>query len=185
MDGFSSRPHHAQLVTTAIATSTASAATIALISSSGVLPPRAWWRDIDQNILCSIASSSALGNNFLLNATAPGTMRLSTARDLAVASKVPFLGLAASSSLSIMEKIKAMNSSKNEYIELVEQIHELMSAVLTVYQTTQIDGILPPAVLHDISKFAECLNNIDSCLKAQQGFGRIRRLLKVSEHEIQ
>ncbi|KAJ7480805.1 hypothetical protein FB451DRAFT_1394867 [Mycena latifolia] len=87
------------------------------------------------------------------------TVAASAARDLAVASKVPFLELAASLSLSIMETIKAMNSFKNEYIELVEQIHELMSAVLTVYQATQIDGILPPAILHDISKFAECGNH--------------------------
>jgi hypothetical protein len=39
---------------------------------------------------------------------------------------------------------------------IVEQIHDLISAVLDVYDNTQINGILPPTILHDI---ASTLNN--------------------------
>lgn len=95
-----------------------------------------------------------------------------------------------------------MNSSNDEYVELVQQIHELVSAVLGIYETIRIDGILPPAILHDIGEFAEyvksqfdlylqkltfrrLLNRIHSCLKTRQGYGKLKRLLKLSENQIQ
>ncbi|KAJ7462425.1 hypothetical protein FB451DRAFT_1495573 [Mycena latifolia] len=112
------------------------------------------------------------------------TVAASTARDLARAAKVPFIGLAADLSQSIVETIIATDSSKDEYTEIVQQINELISAVLSAYESTQIDGILPPSVLYDIGKFTEFLKNIDSCLKAQRNFGRLRKLLKPSETEV-
>lgn len=51
--------------------------------------------------------------------------------------------------------LQTMNSSKDECLEIVEQINELLSAVLSVYQNTQIDGTLPPLILYDIKKFTE------------------------------
>ena len=99
----------------------------------------------------------------------------STAGDLAAAVKVPFLGQAAGLSKSILAIItvsqnhspllfyflrlliilETMNSSNDEYIKIVEQINELLYAVLSVYQTTQINGILPPTILNDIAIFTE------------------------------
>lgn len=86
-------------------------------------------------------------------------------------------------------------------MEIVQQIHEFMSALLGVYETTQIDGILPPAILYDIGKFTEyvkphlylrskeltrcrALNKVYSCLKAQQGIGKLKQFLKLAEHGI-
>ncbi|KAJ7115341.1 hypothetical protein C8R44DRAFT_928388 [Mycena epipterygia] len=111
------------------------------------------------------------------------TAAASIARDVATVEKVPFLGQAASLSLSIVELINTMKSSQDENIELVQQIQELMSAVLSVYETTHIDGILPPAILYDIGKFSEVLSGIYSCLKAQKGIGKLTQFLKLSENE--
>ncbi|KAJ7140604.1 hypothetical protein C8R44DRAFT_761634 [Mycena epipterygia] len=109
----------------------------------------------------------------------------SAARDLANAAHVPFLGQTASLSLLIVDMINTMNSSKDQNIEIVQQIHEFMSALISVYETTQIDGILPPAILYDIGKFTEALNKVYSCLKAQQGIGKLKQFLKLAEHGIQ
>jgi hypothetical protein len=51
--------------------------------------------------------------------------------------------------------IETANATRDEYTEIVQQIQELMCAFLSAYETTQIDGILPPAIQYDIGKFTE------------------------------
>jgi hypothetical protein len=48
-----------------------------------------------------------------------------------------------------------MSSAGDKYSEIMEQIHENFSAIILLYETTQIDGILPPAFLSEIAKLAE------------------------------
>jgi hypothetical protein len=48
-----------------------------------------------------------------------------------------------------------MSSAGDKYSEIMEQIHENFSAIIVLYETTQIDGILPPEFLSEIAKFAE------------------------------
>jgi hypothetical protein len=47
-----------------------------------------------------------------------------------------------------------MSSAGDKYSEIMEQIHEIFSAIIMLYET-QIDGILPPEFLSEIAKFAE------------------------------
>jgi hypothetical protein len=44
---------------------------------------------------------------------------------------------------------------KEEHTEIVRQIYEIISVVLTIYETAQVDGILPPSILYDIGQFTE------------------------------
>jgi hypothetical protein len=37
----------------------------------------------------------------------------------------------------------------------MEQIHEILVAVIVVYETTKINGVLPPAILSEIAKLVE------------------------------
>ncbi|KAJ7257674.1 hypothetical protein C8J57DRAFT_1647360 [Mycena rebaudengoi] len=76
-------------------------------------------------------------------------------RNISVAATVPFLGGAAALTLSIVETLK---SSQDEAIEIMEQIHEILAAVIVVYETTKIDGALPPAILSEIAKFVDSLS---------------------------
>jgi hypothetical protein len=48
-----------------------------------------------------------------------------------------------------------MSSAGDKYSEIMEQIHENFSAIIVLYETTQIDRILPPEFLSEIAKFAE------------------------------
>ncbi|KAJ7257706.1 hypothetical protein C8J57DRAFT_1647405 [Mycena rebaudengoi] len=99
-------------------------------------------------------------------------------RNISVAATVPFLGGAATMTLSIVETLK---SSEDEATEIMEQIHEILAAVIVVYETTKVDGVLPPAILSEIAKFVETLRKIHVYFKAKQGMGRLKRLLNLTE----
>jgi hypothetical protein len=38
---------------------------------------------------------------------------------------------------------------------MVEQIHEILGIVVTLHSTSEIKGVLPTALMHDIAKFTE------------------------------
>jgi hypothetical protein len=37
----------------------------------------------------------------------------------------------------------------------MEQIHHILAAVIVVYETKKVGGVLPPAILSEIAKFVE------------------------------
>jgi ATP-dependent Clp protease adapter protein ClpS len=48
-----------------------------------------------------------------------------------------------------------LKSSHDEATEIMEQIHEILAAVIVVYEATKVDGVLPPAILSEIANFVE------------------------------
>lgn len=53
---------------------------------------------------------------------------------------------------------------------MVEQIHEVLCVIVRLYATSEIEGVLPTAVLYDIAKFAECVKCLDMNFDAQADF---------------
>jgi hypothetical protein len=51
--------------------------------------------------------------------------------------------------------LQTLKSSQDEATEIMEHIHEILAAVIVVYETTKIDGALSPAILSEIAKFVE------------------------------
>jgi ATP-dependent Clp protease adapter protein ClpS len=51
--------------------------------------------------------------------------------------------------------LQTLKSSQDEAIEIMEQIHEILAAVIVVYETTKINGVLPPVILSELAKFVE------------------------------
>ncbi|KAJ7248987.1 hypothetical protein C8J57DRAFT_1475392 [Mycena rebaudengoi] len=80
---------------------------------------------------------------------------------------------AATMTLSIAEVTKA---------RIMEQIHHVLAAMIVVYETTKINGALPPAIVSEIAKFVETLRKIHMHFKAKQEKGRLRRLLNLTEN---
>jgi hypothetical protein len=50
---------------------------------------------------------------------------------------------------------KSLKSSKEGYTQIAEQIHEILTAIIVLYETTQIQGVVPPALLSDVVNFTE------------------------------
>ncbi|KAJ7170238.1 hypothetical protein C8R43DRAFT_944763 [Mycena crocata] len=109
------------------------------------------------------------------------TLAATTTRDIASSGQVPFLASAASLSLSIVRSVELLKSNKTEFLRLVEQIHEILCAIVDLYSRSHMNGILPPTLLYNIAQFARTLQKIYTFLDAQQGMGKLKRIIKQAD----
>ncbi|KAJ7046392.1 hypothetical protein C8F04DRAFT_1064144 [Mycena alexandri] len=109
----------------------------------------------------------------------------STLGEIARSAQIPFLLTAASLSSMILDFVRASRTTKQHSIQMVEQIHEILFAIISLYSETVVARILPPSLLHDISKFTETLQKIYSFMQAQQGMGKIKQLLNHTDSTLQ
>ncbi|KAJ7267734.1 hypothetical protein C8J57DRAFT_1717316 [Mycena rebaudengoi] len=79
---------------------------------------------------------------------------------------------------SSLKCIKAARSNRDEWMIMVEQIHEILCVITSLCSASEIKGVLPTALLYDIAKFTETLQKIFTFLKAQQKMGKIKQLFK-------
>ncbi|KAJ7212736.1 hypothetical protein C8J57DRAFT_1483578 [Mycena rebaudengoi] len=91
-----------------------------------------------------------------------------TAENIAETAKVPFLGSTASLCLSITKSVQTIRSNKEEYVEILEHIHEILCIVVQLHLTSEIRGVLPTALLYDIAKFTEALEKLLTILNGEQ-----------------
>ncbi|KAJ7255998.1 hypothetical protein C8J57DRAFT_1517716 [Mycena rebaudengoi] len=106
-----------------------------------------------------------------------------TAKNIAETAKVPFLGSTAALCLSISKCIERTRSNKDEYVEIMEQIHQILCIIIQFHSTSQIKGVLPTALLYDITKFTEALEKLFTVLNRQQkgALGKIKGLFRQPE----
>ncbi|KAJ7252166.1 hypothetical protein C8J57DRAFT_1718391 [Mycena rebaudengoi] len=102
----------------------------------------------------------------------------STVEEIAGSFQVPFLTSATALTLSILKCVEAVRSNRDEWMTMVEQIHEIFCIIATLCSKSEIKGVLPRALLYDIAKFAETLQKIFTFLQAQQKMGKIKQLFK-------
>ncbi|KAJ7090638.1 hypothetical protein C8R44DRAFT_750873 [Mycena epipterygia] len=81
-----------------------------------------------------------------------------TAREIADAAQIPFLLSSSTLSLAIVNAIQSVKSHKEDWIQLMEQIHEILCTIIGLYPDSETDGVLPPVLLYDIAKFTEPSN---------------------------
>ncbi|KAJ7245292.1 P-loop containing nucleoside triphosphate hydrolase protein, partial [Mycena rebaudengoi] len=103
---------------------------------------------------------------------------VSTIEEIAGSFQIPFLSSAAALTLSILNRVEAVKSNRDEWMIMVEQIHEILCAITSLCSTSEIKGVLPTALLYDIAKFTETLQKIFTLLKAQHKMGKIKQLFK-------
>ncbi|KAJ7267086.1 P-loop containing nucleoside triphosphate hydrolase protein [Mycena rebaudengoi] len=106
-----------------------------------------------------------------------------TAKNIAETAKVPFLGSTVALTLSILKCIEATRLNKEDYVEIMEQIHEILCTIVQLHATSEIKGVLPMALLYDIAKFTEALEKLLTVLSRQQKgpLGKIKGIFRQSE----
>ncbi|KAJ7245846.1 P-loop containing nucleoside triphosphate hydrolase protein [Mycena rebaudengoi] len=104
------------------------------------------------------------------------TFAANSVGEIASSFKIPFLGSTATLALAILKCVEGV------YIQMVEQIHEILGTVVKLHSTSEIKGVLPTALLHDIAKFAQhpskILEKVFTLLKQQQRMGMIKKIFE-------
>ncbi|KAJ7247015.1 hypothetical protein C8J57DRAFT_1724666 [Mycena rebaudengoi] len=111
------------------------------------------------------------------------TLAATTAKDIGETYQVPFLVSTAALSFSILKCIETTRSNKENHVEIMEQIHEILCIIIQLHSTSEIKGVLPTALLYDIAKFTEALQKLFMVLNGQQKgtLGKIKALFRQPE----
>ncbi|KAJ7035194.1 hypothetical protein C8F04DRAFT_1345746 [Mycena alexandri] len=95
--------------------------------------------------------------------------------------KISGLGAISNTIQSLLELVQTIKQDKNECAELMEQTHELLNAIITMYIKSDTGAELPPSTLNQIVKFTETLHKIHTFVEAQQGGSKIKKLFRHGE----
>ncbi|KAJ7459308.1 hypothetical protein FB451DRAFT_572020 [Mycena latifolia] len=99
-------------------------------------------------------------------------------RDVSSSSQVPFLNAISGVSFAILGIVQSFKVQKQEYLQLVEQIHQLLWVVIDLCVGSQTTALIPPSILNSIGNFAQTLQKIHSVLERQQAMGTLKRFLR-------
>ncbi|KAJ7019470.1 P-loop containing nucleoside triphosphate hydrolase protein [Mycena alexandri] len=82
---------------------------------------------------------------------------------------------------SLTKLTETIKQNKNVCNKLMEQTHQLLSAIVGVYIKSDTGGELPPSVLNHIAKFTQTLHKIHTFVEAQQGGNKVKKFLRQGE----
>ncbi|KAF7373072.1 hypothetical protein MSAN_00514900 [Mycena sanguinolenta] len=100
-------------------------------------------------------------------------------RDVATATQIPFLNQVCTLALELVPIVQNTKFQKARCFRIMEEIHHLLSALASL--SIQSEDMEFRGLWDDIAQHAVILQKIDSCLRAQQELGKVKRLFKQSE----
>ncbi|KAJ7169357.1 P-loop containing nucleoside triphosphate hydrolase protein [Mycena crocata] len=96
----------------------------------------------------------------------------------------PFIPAITNTTLSLIIAAEAritVKRNKDECILLLENVHGLISAIVSLFMKSGTPGILPPTTLDHVGKFAETLHKIHVFIQGQQEGNKLKQLFRQSE----
>ncbi|KAJ7142538.1 hypothetical protein C8R44DRAFT_924127 [Mycena epipterygia] len=108
---------------------------------------------------------------------APTLTLLNELRDFGI----PFIPAMSSTTLSLITALQNVKRNKEECIQLMENIHGILYAIINLHIQSEATGILPPAMLDHVGSFAETLHKIHTFLEAQQDGNKIKFFFRQNE----
>ncbi|KAJ7154909.1 hypothetical protein C8R43DRAFT_1186258 [Mycena crocata] len=89
----------------------------------------------------------------------------------------PFLDAILRTTQSLVKYVPTVQQNKTDCVQMMEQVHELLYAIIGLHITSETGGELSPATLSNVGKFAETLHKIHTFVEAQQGKSKMRQCL--------
>ncbi|KAJ6619247.1 hypothetical protein B0H10DRAFT_1183073 [Mycena sp. CBHHK59/15] len=109
------------------------------------------------------------------------TVAAGALRDISGSSQVPFLHTVSTICFIILSNVQAVKVNKQGCLQMVEQINELLWAIVNLCVNSNTGDVLPPSILHNIGDFAQTLQKIHSYVEGQLKMGKIKRFFRQGE----
>ncbi|KAJ7493580.1 hypothetical protein FB451DRAFT_1164474 [Mycena latifolia] len=93
----------------------------------------------------------------------------------------PFLQAISNTTLSLITGVQKVKRNKEECVQLMENIHVLLYAIVNLHIKSETGGSLPPTTLDHIGKFTETLHKIHRFVEMQQDGSKIRHFFRQNE----
>ncbi|KAJ7482419.1 hypothetical protein FB451DRAFT_1364518 [Mycena latifolia] len=103
--------------------------------------------------------------------------------ELSDAFGTPFVPAISNTTLSLMTAVQLANVKKNkeDCIQLLENVYQLLCAIVNLHIKSEIKGDLPPATLDHVGKFMQTLHKIHTFVEAQQDQSKIKSFFRQTQ----
>ncbi|KAJ7433649.1 hypothetical protein FB451DRAFT_1471936, partial [Mycena latifolia] len=95
--------------------------------------------------------------------------------------KTPFLQPILNTLHSLLTAVQTVKRNQDECTRMLEQIHELIYAVIWVHMKSNTAGELSPTMLNNLGKFTETLHKIHTYVEAEQEKSKIKQFFRQGE----
>ncbi|KAJ7159793.1 hypothetical protein C8R46DRAFT_374243 [Mycena filopes] len=95
--------------------------------------------------------------------------------------KTPFLGAISSTCRSLLTSVETIKQHKDDCVQLLEQTHQLLYAIIALHIKSDTGGELPPRVLNSIAEFTATLHKIHHFVDAQQERSWLKQFFRQAE----
>ncbi|KAJ7744155.1 P-loop containing nucleoside triphosphate hydrolase protein, partial [Mycena metata] len=82
---------------------------------------------------------------------------------------------------SLLKLAETIKQNKNSCNELMEQAHEVLTAIIGLYIKSDTGGELAPSILNHIAKFTQTLHKIHTFIEAQQSGSKVKTFFRQGE----
>ncbi|KAJ6587360.1 hypothetical protein B0H10DRAFT_2234032 [Mycena sp. CBHHK59/15] len=136
------------------------------------------------------------------NVLQSATVAAGALRDISGSSQVPFLHIVSAICFVILSNVQAVKVNKQGCLQMVEQINELLWAIVDLCVNSKTGDVLPPSILHNIGNLHSAsstqivpnvpefstyrtLQKIHSYVEGQLKMGKIKRFFRQGENSQQ
>ncbi|KAJ6507536.1 hypothetical protein DFH09DRAFT_1199792 [Mycena vulgaris] len=95
--------------------------------------------------------------------------------------KTPFLVPISNTIRSLLMDVPTVKRNKKDCTRMLEQIHELVYAIIHLHLKSETGGELPPHMLKNVRNFTQTLYKIHTFVEAQQEKSRLKQFLRQGE----
>ncbi|KAJ7478443.1 hypothetical protein FB451DRAFT_1453017 [Mycena latifolia] len=101
--------------------------------------------------------------------------------ELSDAFGTPFVPAISNTTLSLITAMQNVKRNKEDCIQLLENVYQLLCAIVNLHIKSETKGNLAPATLHHVGKFMETLHKIHTFVEVQQDGSRIKSFFHQTE----
>ncbi|KAJ7724644.1 hypothetical protein B0H16DRAFT_1698583 [Mycena metata] len=95
--------------------------------------------------------------------------------------KIPGLEAILNTTESLLNLEEAIKQNKDSCTELMEQAHQVLSAIIELYVKSDTGGDLAPRMLNNIANFTQTLHKIHTFVEAQQNGNKVKKFFQQGE----